>query len=231
MRDWQYPLEADLWRTAAGEVIITDDGLVKAGGLLQPYSHYVCSWTGAQMLSRAGLKGAAQACIGSSVSRHGAASDALLELSCAHALAWSPANHYPLLALIASRMPISSVVVEIGTMHGAAAFALRAGLDEACRLKGFAAIDCPSVVVTYNVVDDSAHNAKDCGVSKDAWMQVTLRGGGQRWHCTPHFFGASLTRDPKPFYRRDYRVVVRAPHALQRREYAGWSLFWAICCV
>ena len=31
------------------------------------------------------------------------------------------------------------------------------------------------MVITYNVVDDAAHNAKDCGVSKDVWMQV--RGG------------------------------------------------------
>ncbi len=191
-----------MWRTAAGEAIITDDGLVKAGALLQQYSHYVCSWTGAQMMSRAGLKGAAQACIDSSLLKHGAAaSDASLELSCAHELAWSPANHYPLLTLIASRMPISSVVVEIGTMHGAAAFALRAGLDEACRLKGFAGMDCPSVVITYNVVDDSAHNAKDCGVSKDAWMQVR--------HAAP-VYEASPTIDPHPFYRREYRVAVRA---------------------
>ncbi len=26
-------------------------------------------------------------------------------------------------------------------------------------------------MVTYNVVDDSAHNAKDCGVGKEVWMQ------------------------------------------------------------
>jgi hypothetical protein len=57
-------------------------------------------------------------------------------------------------------------------MHGAAAFALRAGLDEGCRRRGFAAVDCPSVVITYNVVDDAGHNARDCGVSKDTWMQV-----------------------------------------------------------
>jgi hypothetical protein len=127
------------------------------------------------MTSRAGLKSDMQSCSSRNLSSDDEASAALQARSCAHLLSWSPSNHYPLLALIASRLPISSVVVEIGTMHGAAAFALRAGLDEACKQKGFSPIDCPSTVVTYNVVDDSAHNAKDCGVSKETWMQVSAQ--------------------------------------------------------
>jgi hypothetical protein len=127
------------------------------------------------MMSRAGLKDASQSCGDIRHDSDGrAASDSFFTPPCAHLLSWTPANHYPLLALIASRLPIHSVVVEIGTMHGAAAFALRAGLDEACRQKGFLAVDCPSVVITYNIVDDAAHNAKDCGVTKDTWMQVRV---------------------------------------------------------
>jgi hypothetical protein len=145
---------------------------MNAERLLQPYAHFVCSWTGAQMLSRAGLKDVTRACDHRLQSNPDSETDTSSLHACAHLLSWSPVNHYPLLALLASRLPISSVVVEIGTMHGAAAFALRAGLDEGCRQKGFSAIDCPSVVITYNVVDDSARNAKDCGVSKDVWMQA-----------------------------------------------------------
>ncbi len=174
IRDWQYPLEPSALRSSDGRAIITDAALLAAAALLQPYAHLVCSWTGAQLLSRAGLTDPTRTC-GSLVARsQDFASDAASMHACAHLLSWSPVNHYPLLALLASRLPLSAVVVEIGTMHGAAAFALRAGLDEGCRLKGFSAIDCPSVVITYNVVDDSAHNAKDCGTSKDAWMQVKI---------------------------------------------------------
>jgi hypothetical protein len=169
IRDWQFPLQSEAFR-ANGVPIITDDGLRDAELLLQQYSHFVCSWTGAQFLSRAGLQHSERAC--ALLSGTAIGSGALDALSCARLLAWSPANHYPLLALLATRLPIFSIVVEIGTMHGAAAFALRAGLDEGCRRKGFLPIDCPSSVITYNVVDDSAHNARDCGMHKDAWLQV-----------------------------------------------------------
>ena len=172
IRDWQYPQDSHAWRTDDGHTIITDDELLNAERLLQPYAHFVCSWTGAQMLSRTGLKDTTRACDHRRQPIHDSESDTSSVHACAQLLSWSPVNHYPLLAFLASRLPISSVVVEIGTMHGAAAFALRAGLDEGCRQKGFSAIDCPSVVITYNVVDDSAHNAKDCGMSKDVWMQV-----------------------------------------------------------
>jgi hypothetical protein len=49
-------------------------------------------------------------------------------------------------------MPISSVVIEIGTMHGAAAFALRAGLDEGCRLKVSLAANRRMAPLELNVV-------------------------------------------------------------------------------
>jgi hypothetical protein len=131
IRDWQYPQDPSALRTLDGQTIITDDALLKAEQLLPPFAHFVCSWTGAQMLSRAGLKDTSSACYS-----HDAAPDAIdATHACAHHLSWSPVNHYPLLALLAARMPISSVVIEIGTMHGAAAFALRAGLDEGCRQK------------------------------------------------------------------------------------------------
>jgi hypothetical protein len=100
------------------------------------------------MLSRAGLKDTGSACYSNDAAPH--AIDATH--ACAHLLSWSPVNHYPLLALLAARMPISSVVIEIGTMHGAAAFALRAGLDEGCRLKVSLAANRRMAPLELNVV-------------------------------------------------------------------------------
>jgi hypothetical protein len=148
IRDWQYPQDSSALRSEDGQTIITDHGLREASQLLLPYSHFVCSWTGAQMLSRVGSQHTDSSCYSHDAAAHGLDG----AHACAHLQSWSPVNHYPLLALLAARLPLSSLVIEIGTIHGAAAFALRAGLDEGCRQKvSVAASECAAAVV-LNIV-------------------------------------------------------------------------------
>jgi len=97
-------------------------------------------------------------------------------------LALTLPNPYSLLALLASMLPVGSTVAEIGTFYAAGAVALRAGLDKKCKDKGLSpawssyekpsfTLDCGSQVVTYDTTDHLNITARDCGVSRERYLE------------------------------------------------------------